>query len=300
MRIVIAGASGFLGTRLVQRLVAAGHHLTVLSRTATPVAGARSVAWQPDGHAGPWASEIDGVDAVVNLAGESIDARRWTAARKRALIDSRLLSTRSVSAAIARAASKPRVLLNASGVGYYGAHGDEEVTEADPPGSDFLAQLCVHWEAAARANEELGVRVVCLRTGLVLDAHGGALPKMLLPFRLGLGGPFGSGSQYWPWIHLADWVRLVEFALTNDNASGPLNLSAPNPVRNDEFARTLARALRRPALLRAPAFALKLVLGEMADAVLTGQRAMPARALAEGFRFEYGELDGALRELLRA
>jgi uncharacterized protein (TIGR01777 family) len=243
---------------------------------------------------------VDAADAVVNLAGASIAEGRWTAARKAALIESRLLSTRSLVAAIDGAKARPALLLSSSAVGYYGPHGDEIVTEADGPGDDFLGRLAADWEHAAQAAESGGSRVVLVRTGLVLEGDGGALKAMLPPFRLCVGGPVGSGAQYWSWIHRADWVALVRFLLAHPTLQGPINATAPTPVTNEEFSRTLARVLRRPCLFRAPAFALRLAMGEMADALLLdGQRVVPARAQEMGFRFEYETLEPALRGILR-
>jgi uncharacterized protein (TIGR01777 family) len=204
------------------------------------------------------------------------------------------LATRSLVAAIEGVDAPPRVLVSGSAVGYYGPLGDEEADEGHPPGNDFLARVCVEWEAEAM-RAATRTRVVTLRTGVVLERDGGALPKMLPPFRIGAGGPVGSGRQYWPWIHRRDWLDLARFAIRTDALSGPVNATAPTPVRNADFARALGRALRRPALLPTPAFALRIMLGEMADALLlTGQRAVPAKARRVGFRFTYGDLDGAL------
>lgn len=302
MRIVLAGASGFLGRALVRTLAADGHELILLTRRPKGGAGGlREVAWQPDGTARAWADVVDGAGAVVNLAGESIAEGRWTANRKAALIESRLLSTRSLVAAIDGAKARPPLLLSSSAVGYYGPHEDEVVTEAEGPGDDFLARLAAEWEHAAQAAESGGTRVVLVRTGLVLAGDGGALKAMLTPFRFGVGGPLGSGAQYWSWIHRTDWVALMRFLLAHPTLQGPINATAPTPVTNEEFSRTLARVLRRPCLFRVPAFALRLAMGEMADALLlTGQRVVPARAQEIGFRFEYETLEPALRAILRS
>ena len=255
--------------------------------------------WEPDGRSGQWADCLNGADAVIHLAGESIAAHRWTADRKAALVRSRLDATRSLVAGIERAASRPQLLISASAVGYYGPHGDERLTEASAPGHDFLATLCVDWETHARSAEALGVRVVTLRSGLVLGPGGGALQPMLLPFRLGIGGPLGSGRQYWPWIHRDDWLSLVAWLLHQPDVTGPLNLTGPAPCTNEEFSRTLARVLHRPCVFRAPAFALRAAAGELADALmLTGQRAYPERALAMGFRFAHEDLGRALGQIL--
>jgi uncharacterized protein (TIGR01777 family) len=301
MKIIIAGGSGFLGRPLTSRLAADGHEIVILTRTPAGLGGGvRAVVWAPDGTAGPWAAEIDGADAVVNLAGESIAGQRWSPAHKQRVLDSRVRATRSLVAAIIGAAHPPTVFVSASGVGYYGPRADEILTEAEPPGNDFLAGVCVRWEAEASRAASASTRVVCVRTGLALARDGGALPQMLLPFKMGAGGPVGSGRQYWPWIHRSDWVDMVRWALQTRAVSGPLNATAPNPVTNKDFARALGRALRRPSLMPAPAFALRLVLGEMADALLlSGQRAVPAKAQALGFTFKYTRLEPALADIFR-
>ena len=299
MKTVIAGGTGFLGRALARSLVTAGHDVVTLTRRAPagPSSNGRGVAWQPDGQAGDWAREIDGATAVVNLAGESIAARRWSAEQKRRILDSRVRATRSLVEAIRQARTPPAVFISGSAVGYYGPRGDETVTEANAPGNDFLARVCIEWEAEARAAEPL-TRVVYLRTGLVLDRNEGALPQMLPPFWVGAGGPVGSGRQYWPWIHLQDWVDLTRFVIQTPAVAGALNASAPAPVTNAEFAAALGRVLGRPAFLRAPGFALKLVLGEMAGPLLlSGQRAVPAKAEAVGVTFTYRRLDDALRAI---
>lgn len=300
MKIVLAGATGFLGRPLTAALAADGHELVGLTRKPRARAGVREVAWLPDGTAGPWAVEVDGADVVVNLAGESIAEGRWTDERKRALRDSRLRSTGSLVAAIDRAARRPALLLSSSAVGYYGPRGDERVDETTPPGDDFLAHLSVEWERAGLAAAGHGTRVVLLRTGLVLESDGGALAAMLTPFKLGVGGPLGNGRQYWPWIHRHDWIALVRFVIARPDAEGAVNATAPEPVTNEVFSKTLARVLGRPSLFKAPAFALRLAMGEMADALLLkGQRVVPAKAVAMGFEFRYRELEPALRDILK-
>lgn len=297
MNITIAGGSGFLGRALIARCRADGHRVRVLTRKPRP-GQADEIAWNPDGTVGPWSSAIDGADAVVNLAGENIGDRRWNEARKRALHTSRMWSTRSVVAAITKAARPPGMLINGSAVGYYGAHGEEIVTEATPPGQDFLARLCVDWEREAE-QASAATRVVLIRTGLVLDEGGGALGQMLTPFRLGVGGPLGDGRQFMPWIHIADWVGLVLWLIGHSSARGAFNGTAPAPVTNAEFSRALGRALHRPAIVPMPAFALRLILGEFADSVLTGQRAVPARAEEMGYTFTYRTVGPALQNLLQ-
>jgi len=300
VKIVIAGGTGFLGRPLTKRLVAEGHDVAILSRNPVAEGPSRAIAWSPDGSAGGWAKEIDGADAVVNLAGESIAGRRWSAAHKREILDSRILATRSLAAAVACASRPPSVFVSGSAVGYYGPLDDELAVETTRAGSDFLAQVCQQWEAEAARVASARTRVVCIRTGLALERDGGALPQMLPPFKFGVGGPVGSGRQYWPWIHRTDWIDLVRWAIRTDAAAGPLNATAPEPVRNVTFARALGRALRRPSFMPAPAFALRLMLGEMADALLlSGQRAVPAKADALGFSFTYAHIDDALGAIFR-
>jgi uncharacterized protein (TIGR01777 family) len=294
MQIVVAGGTGFLGRPLVRRLEVEGHTVRVLSRRPRAPG---EIAWTPDGSAGPWAAAIDGADAVINLAGESIAGGRWTAARKARIRDSRIRATRSLVTAIEQSGRRPPVLVSASGVGYYGAHGDEVITEASAPGDDLLASVCRDWETEALRAAATS-RVVLLRTGLVLEKDGGALPPMALPFKLFAGGPVGSGRQYNSWIHRDDWIGLVAWALRTPGVSGPLNMTAPNPVTNREFARALGRVLGRPSFMPAPAFAMRIVLGEMADALLlTGQRVLPAKATSLGYTFAHTDLDAALRAI---
>jgi uncharacterized protein (TIGR01777 family) len=272
----------------------------VLSRSAAATSSAaRIVGWTPNGQSGAWAREIDGADAVVNLAGESIAGRRWSIPQKQRILDSRILATRSLVEAIRRAERPPATFVSGSAVGYYGPHGAELLPESAGPGSDFLAGVCVQWEQEAARGATARTRLVVVRTGLVLDARGGALPRMLLPFKLGLGGPLGSGRQYWPWIHHHDWTALVRWTLATPSVSGPINATAPSPVTNADFTRALGRALRRPTVLPAPAFGLRILLGEMADALLlSGQRAVPTKAEQAGFQFEYERVDEALDEIL--
>jgi uncharacterized protein len=295
MRVVIAGGSGFLGRALAASLRGSGHDVAVLTRRTRAGEG-DEIVWNPDGGSGPWSARLGGVDAVVNLAGEGIADARWTASRKRALRDSRLRATSSLAAAIANAPSPPRVFLSASGVGYYGPTGDERVTEDAPVGTDFLGLLAAEWEAAAMPAAAR-TRVVLLRTGLVLGREG-ALAKMLPAFRFGVGGRLGAGTQWMPWIHVDDWVQLTVRLLTDDRAAGPFNLCAPHPVTNAEFTRALGRALHRPTVFAVPAVALRLALGELSTALLTGQRAVPAKAEALGYEFRHPRIDGALAAVL--
>ena len=304
MKVVIAGGSGFLGKPLVAALATGGHDVVVLSRTrgtSLALPRTRVVVWTPNGDTGPWASEIEGAAAVVNLAGESIAARRWTPAQKQRILDSRVQATRSLATAIGRAAAPPAVFVSGSAVGYYGPCGDEVVTEETRAGSDFLARVCVQWEDEAQRAARDGTRIVCVRTGLPLERDGGALPAMLPPFRLGAGGPLGSGRQYWPWIHRADWIALVRWIIDTPAAIGPINATGPTPVTNRDFVRALGRAMHRPAFIPAPGFALRILLGEMADALLlAGQRAVPQKAVRLGFTFRYATVSDALNALFKA
>jgi len=292
--IVIAGGTGFLGTALLDALRMDGHSVIVLTRTAKR---SHEVAWSPGDPAAAWTSVLEDAGALINLAGVSIAGGRWTAARKAAIRESRTQATRALVQAIRSARRPPSVFLSASAVGFYGMRGDEPATETTVAGSDFLADVCRDWEAAARHASPTS-RVVLLRTGVVLAREGGALPQLALPFKLFAGGPVGSGRQFMSWIHLADWVAMVLWALRTPGIAGPLNLTAPEPVTNAEFSRTLGRALGRPSWLHAPAFALRLALGEMADAlVLGGQRVLPEVARQHGFAFRYPTLEAALRAI---
>ena len=301
MRILIAGGSGFLGSALAAHLDAEDHQVVILTRqprSADPIRPRTTFEpWSPNGRSGSWAKALDGADAVVNLAGESIAARRWSTAQKNRIRESRLLATRSLTTAMRAAPKPPRVFISGSAVGYYGDRGDETLTEASAPGTDFLAGLCKEWEAAANAVGDL-TRVVLVRTGIVLDRKGGALPKMLPPFYLFAGGPIGSGRQYQPWIHRDDWVRMVAWSVTNDAARGALNATGPRPITNKEFSAALGHALGRPSIMPAPPFALRIALGEMADALLlSSQRVLPVRATDLGFRFRFSNIDEALADI---
>jgi uncharacterized protein (TIGR01777 family) len=293
MRIVIGGGSGFLGRALSSALRGAGHQVIVLTRRPSQDG---DLLWSPDVEGGAWVAAVHAADVVVNLAGEGIADKRWSAPRKDAILNSRVRATRALASAL-REAVRPAVFLSSSAVGFYGDCGDAEVTETRAPSSDFLARTCVAWELEARAVADV-TRTVLLRTGVVLAREGGALPQMALPFRFFAGGPLGSGRQFMSWIHCDDWVAMVRWAIDSAAVSGPVNVTAPTPVRNVDFARTLGRVLGRPALLHTPAFALRLALGELADvAILSGQRALPAFALANGFRFRYPELGPALQAI---
>lgn len=305
MRIVVTGGTGFIGRPLCQRLVGLGHAVTVLTRNpgaARSVLDPRMSVIGWEGFRGPtdglMAALGDG-DVIINLAGAPIAAGRWNAQVKDRLRQSREGTTSALVAALSELPTRPVLLISASAIGYYGPRGDEPLTEESPSGAGFLASLCREWEAAARAAERLGVRVVLPRIGVVLGRHGGALAKMLPAFRMGLGGPVGSGAQWMSWIHLDDLIELLLFLL-NEAVGGPVNATAPHPVTNREFARTLGRTLGRPAWARVPAPVLRLLLGEMAEELLlTGQRVLPHRAEALGFRFRYPTLSEALGAILR-
>jgi uncharacterized protein (TIGR01777 family) len=304
-KVLITGGSGLIGSALTEELAGAGYEVVVLSRSPGEVtglpAGARAVGWDAE-TAGGWGGEADGARAIVNLAGENLATWPWTEATKRRILESRLASTRAVVEALERiqaaGGALPEVLLQGSGIDYYGPRGDEEVSEADPPGEGFLARVTVEWEGASAPAEALGVRRVLLRTAMVLADGGGALPKLALPFKLFAGGPVGGGRQWVPWIHLRDEVRAIRLLLERREAAGPFNLTAPEPVRNRDLARALGRVLGRPSFVPAPAFAVRAVLGEMADTVLHGRRALPRRLRELGFEWDFPELEGALRDLL--
>ncbi len=302
MRIVITGGTGLIGRALAREGAARGDEVIVLSRnpakgTKLPP-GVRAERW--DGLTGKgWSGFLDGETAVVHLAGEGVADGRWSPERKRRIRASRIDSGQAVLAAIREAKAPPKVLAQASAVGYYGDGGDAPLAESAGPGRGFLADVCVEWEASTAAVETLGVRRALLRTGIVLSNEGGALPKMALPFRLMAGGPLGSGRQYVPWIHEADEVAAILFLLDRAGASGAFNLTAPEPVTNRQLSLALRRAVHRPSpMIPVPAFALRLALGELADSVLAGQRALPRHLLDLGFQFRFPRIDAALDDLL--
>jgi hypothetical protein len=290
MRVAISGASGLIGRRLVSALTARGDEVIALSRSNG------TVRWDPATEPAP-AAALGGVDAVVHLAGESI-AQRWSARARAAISSSRTIGTANLVAGIAAATPRPPVLLSASAVGYYGNRGDELLGEDSPPGTDWLAGVCVEWEQAALSAAELGLRVCVLRAGVVLDRDGGALAKMLPPFRLGVGGPVAGGKQYMAWIHVDDMVGLYLAAIDGEDWSGPVNGCAPGAVTNAEFSHALGRALHRPAVLPVPGLALRAMYGEMASIVTGGQRMVPARAQALNYTWAHTDLDEALRSTL--
>lgn len=305
MKVIITGGSGLLGRGLTANLAADGHEVIVLSRDPERVRGlppgARAVAWDAASAAG-WGHLADGADAIVNLGGYPLDGpgflpSRWTARRKQLIRDSRLKAGAAVVEAVQQAKQKPGVVIQSSAVGYYGPREDEKLDEKGSPGDDFLAQVCVEWEASTAAVKTAGVPRAVIRTGLPLTEEGGAFPLLKLPFTFFVGGPFGDGQQYYSWLHYDDHIRAMRF-LIDARADGVYNLTAPNPVTNREFAHTLGHVMRRPAWLPVPAFAMKLALGEVASVVLDGQRVLPARLLASGFHFDYPDLEPALKEIL--
>ncbi len=306
MRVIVTGGTGLIGRALSAGLSSDGHEVIVLSRspdraTGLPT-GVRAECWDARTSDG-WTHLADGADAIVNLAGANIAGAgffpsRWTDERKRLIRDSRVNAGRAVAQAVEQARRQPRVVVQASAVGYYGFHGDEELAEDAPTGNDFLAQLAgADWEPSTAAVEAMGVRRVIVRTGVVLDAKDGALPRLALPVRLFVGGPIGSGKQWMSWIHLEDEVRAIRFLIENEQASGPFNLAAPNPVTNAEFMRVLGHVLGRPSFLPLPGLAMRLAFGEVSDVLLEGQRAVPRRLLALGFQFRFPDAESALRSL---
>lgn len=300
-RVAITGATGLIGPQLLEALRSEGSEVTVLTRDpdrAREKLGKdiEAVRWDLMGEAAP-AEALAGRDAVIHLAGEPV-AQRWNEKVKQAIRDSRVTGTRNLIEGLRGAEPRPRMLLSSSAIGYYGPHGEEPLDEEAPPGRDFLAQVCLEWEAEANRASELGMRVAQLRTGVVLDSSGGALGKMLPPFRLGVGGPVAGGRQYISWIHTADLVGMMLAALHDERWSGPLNGTAPEPVSNRNFSTALGRVLHRPALLPVPGFALGLLYGEMAEIVTGGARVVPAKPLVLGYEFLHPQLDEALRSAL--
>jgi hypothetical protein len=296
MHILLTGGTGLIGRQLCRHWLSQGHRLTVLSRTPDKVAkicGAqvRGVALFEDLGQEP-------VDAIINLAGAPIADRPWTSKRKALLWSSRITLTETLLAWLETREQKPQILISGSAIGWYGDGGERELTEASPPViDDFASQLCIAWEETAQRAEALGIRVILIRTGLVLSAEGGFLSRLLLPFKLGLGGPIGNGRQWMPWIHINDQIALIDFLLHRNGVSGPYNACAPTPVRNREFAKTLAGVLHRPSFMPMPALALKIGLGELSLLLLGGQKALPARLLEAGFTFQFTDLRAALDDL---
>lgn len=304
MKVVIAGGRGLIGRALSARLVQKGIDVVVLTRDASgqaPEGRVRQVEWAPDGKTAAWALDVDGADAVVNLAGAGIADGRWTSARKSAIRSSRVLATRSLVAAVRRASHKPGIFVQGSAVGFYGATLDDQICdESFPPGDDFLSDTAVAWEAEAHPVSVLGARLVIVRTGIALAPRGGVLERMKRPFQFFVGGPVASGRQYVSWIHIDDWVALVEWALTTPSVTGVLNAAAPEPVTNRALSDAIAHALRRPSWIPVPAFLLHALYGEMADALLIkGQRVVPSRAVEQGFTFAHPTIAPALDDVFR-
>jgi uncharacterized protein (TIGR01777 family) len=304
MRILVSGSTGLLGTSLIESLGGEDHAFVRLIRPESAVRGAGSpgaqtARWDPVSDQFESAA-AEGADALVHLAGASIASGRWNAARKNLLRSSRIDATRHLVSALSRLQRPPRVIVAASAIGYYGDRGDELLTETSPPGKDFLSTLCCEWEAETARAAQFGARVVMLRIGIILAARGGALPRMSLPFKLGLGGRLGSGRQWMSWLTLEETLAIIRFVLSNPGLAGPINAVTAHPVRNSDFTRILARALHRPAMFPAPAFALRLLLGEMADALLlASQRVQPSKLEQAGYRFAQPDLAGAMRQVCR-
>ena len=302
MQVVVTGGTGFIGQPLCASLCQEGHRVTLLTRRreeAQRLYGATVTAVEWNGReAGAWERCLEGVDAVINLAGAPITDGRWNEARKRLLTESRVLTTRLLAEAVSRRTSKPRTLISASGIGYYGASDDRVLDEGAARGEGFLADLCLAWEMEALRTAEFGVRVVLLRTGMVLEQDGGALPKMLLPFRLFSGGPIMPGTQWVSWIHRRDHIGLIQWILTTPHVSGPVNAVAPEAVTMKRFCEVLGQVLHRPSWLPVPGFALQIALGELGTLMTTGQRVNPAKALSGGYIFHYPTLEPALRAIV--
>lgn len=306
MKVLIAGGSGLIGTALTHNLVKDGHEVIILSRNPAKginlPEGARAAAW--DGKTGVgWGGLVNEVDAVVNLAGANLAGEsplnmRWTKKRKELLFSSRVNAGSAITAAIEAADTRPKVVIQASAIGFYGPLADEIITENDLPGTDFLAKLCQSWEDSTQPVEALGVRRVIIRTGLVLDAEGGAFPLFKLPFDLYGGGPFGDGRQYMSWIHIADQVSAIRFLIDNQTTKGVYNLTAPNPHTNKDFGGILGKIIGKPAFIPKPAFLMRPLLGEVSTVLFDGQRVIPAKLEAAGFEFRYPELEPALRQIL--
>ena len=304
MRVFVTGGTGLVGTRLIRKLTERGDEVVLLTRRPEAAKGGeriKVVGGDPT-EAGPWMDEAAACDAAINLAGENIFAKRWNDDFKAALRKSRVPTTQHLAEALARnpkrADGASKVLVSASAIGYYGAHGDEELDESTAPASDFMGNLCVDWEKAALAGQEKGLRVAVIRIGIVLDPAGGALKEMMPPFKMFVGGPIGSGNQVMSWIHADDLVGIFLHALDHSEVSGPVNATAPNPVSNKAFSKALGKAIGRPSFMWTPAFAIRVMLGGVADVVVNGQKVMPKKALAAGYQFRYPEIEGALANLL--
>jgi uncharacterized protein (TIGR01777 family) len=304
MNVVITGATGFIGRALCKQLVEAGHQVVGLSRN--PAKGRELlgdsvtvIGWDGKSAQG-WGKHADGARAIVNLAGESIASGRWTQAKKRRILHSRLDAGKAVVEAVTQAQRKPKVVIQSSGIGYYGSRSDEIIDESSSPGKGFLSEVAQEWEGSTKDVESLGSRHVIIRTGVVLGADGGALPRLLTPFRLFVGGPLGGGKQWFPWIHLDDEVGAIRFLIEREDLGGAFNLTAPEPLRMKDFCRVLGKVMRRPSWFRVPGSLLRLIFGEMAkEVLLSGQKALPKRLLDAGYDFRYASVESALQEILR-
>ncbi len=301
MRVIVAGGSGLIGRALVASLAKDGHEVIVLSRKPEDVKNlpknARAEKWDGRSAQG-WGQLVNGADAIVNLAGATL-SERWSDSQKKAIRESRVNAGKAIVEAVKAAGQQPRVVIQSSAVGYYGPRGAEEIGEEASAGSDFLAGICKDWEASTAELDSLGIRRVITRTGVVLDKHGGALPRMVMPVKMFIGGPLGNGQQYFPWIHLQDEVAAMRWLIDNPNAHGVYNLSAPQPLTNKEFTQAIGKVLGRPTFMPVPAFAVKMLFGEMSSLVLDGQREVPQRLLKEGFRFKFTDAAAALRDVLK-
>ena len=306
MRVMITGGTGLIGRALIEALHEHDHQVLVLSRNPEKYDDfpyeVEFAQWDAETPRG-WGEQINHVDAVVNLAGENLAGKGffpspWTPERKQRILNSRLQAGQAINAAINAAKRKPKVLIQASAIGYYGPRGDDIITEESEPGDDFLAQTCVQWEHVTRPVEAMGVRRAIIRTGIVLSTEEGALPRLLLPHRLFVGGPFGNGEQWYSWIHLADEAAAIRFLIEHEQASGPFNLTAPHPLKNKVFSKTLGKVIERPSWLPIPGFVMRTLFGEVATVVLDGQRVLPQKLQALGFEFQYPTVEAALRDLL--
>ncbi len=307
MQIIIAGGSGLIGRELCANLVKEGDDITIFSRNPAKVTlitpGVKVIQW--DGSTlGDWQQEVENAETIINLTGENLSGERfiparWTVQRKRLLLQSRVDSGRVLDQAIGLAAHKPSIFIQASGIGFYGTRQTKPLSEIDQPGDDFLARLSLDWEASSQPVEQMGVRRVIVRNGVVLSTKGGALPRLILPYKLFAGGRFGNGRQVYSWIHIADEAGAIQWLVHNPNAQGIYNLTAPNPVTNDEFGRCVAMVMGRPHYLPVPAFAMQLMLGEVSSVVLEGQTVLPKKLLDQGYQFKFPRLEDALRDLLR-
>lgn len=300
MRVIITGGTGLIGSALARSLSSDGHEVIVLTRNPRPLPhlppSIQQVKWDATSAAG-WEDLADGAEAIVNLAGEGLADGRWSEERKKRIYASRINAGKAVVEAVTAATTKPKVVIQSSAVGIYGPRQDEVITEDSDPGSDFLAQLCFDWEASTEPVESLGVRRAIIRSGIVLSNEGGAWPRIVLPFKLFVGGPIGSGKQYWPWLHLDDEIGAIRFLLEQEATSGVFNLCTPTPLTNQEFAQKLGEVMGRPAFFPVPSFVLQTLFGEMATVLLDGQRAIPQRLQESGYAFKYATAEAAFKVL---